>query len=163
MPGILRKIQGLFTTAPPNYSSFTEKIAASGLPSTKRHINFLRAQGITAIISLTEDPLPDSIINGTNIKYFHFPLEDHMPADPHRIAEIVRTIEKLLADGDKVLVHCLAGMGRTGMVLTAYVMTLEKTGWQQALEKVRKIRPGSVEPGQEKTLIEFERLNLAFD
>uniref|UniRef100_A0A7C5U7Z9 Dual specificity protein phosphatase n=1 Tax=Caldiarchaeum subterraneum TaxID=311458 RepID=A0A7C5U7Z9_CALS0 len=158
MPGLLRKIQGLFTTAPPNYSAFNDRISASGLPSRRKHINFLRNQGISAIISLTEEPLPNSIIDGTNTKYFHFPLDDHMPADPRKIAEIVKTLEKLLADGEKVLVHCLAGIGRTGMVLTAYVMASEKIGWRQALDKVRKIRPGSVEPGQEKTLIEFERL-----
>lgn len=143
---------------PPNFSLVTDRIFASGLPSRRKHIEFLRKQGITAIITLTEEPLPTQLLNGTNIKNIHIPLKDHQPADPHTIADIVKTVNQLLAEGEKVLVHCRAGLGRTGMVLTAYLMAEEKTGWRESLEKIRHIRPGSVEPVQEKTLKEFEKI-----
>ncbi|MCS7110090.1 MAG: dual specificity protein phosphatase family protein [Candidatus Caldarchaeum sp.] len=158
MPGILRKIQGFFMERPPNFSMVTDFVAASGLPSTRKHIQYLRKIGVTAIISLTENPLPGKLLDGTDIKYFHFPLEDHQPADPRKIHEIVKTLQKLVNEREKVLVHCLAGLGRTGMVLTAYVMAEEKNRWRESLEKVRNLRPGSVEPNQEKTLEEFEKL-----
>ncbi|MDW8083870.1 MAG: dual specificity protein phosphatase family protein [Candidatus Caldarchaeum sp.] len=163
MPPILRKIQGFLMGRPPNYQEIFERVVASGLPSTKRHVRYLRDRGITAIISLTEFPLPKKLLDGTTIKYFHFPLEDHKPADPNTIREIVKTIQTLVKSGDKVLVHCLAGLGRTGMVLAAYLMMEEKIDWRASLERVRTLRPGSVEAGQEKTLEELEkRVKLGF-
>ncbi len=115
----MRKIQGIFTEGPPNFSMLTENVSGSGLPSTRRHIKFLRQQGITAIISLTEQPLPPQLLENQNIKYLHYPLADHQAADPAKILEIVKHLQKLVSSGEKVLVHCLAGLGRTGMVLTA--------------------------------------------
>lgn len=154
----MRKIQGIFTEGPPNFSMLTENVAGSGLPSTRRHIKFLRQQGITAIISLTEQPLPPQLLENQNIKYLHYPLADHQAADPAKILEIVKHLQKLVSSGEKVLVHCLAGLGRTGMVLTAYTMLEKNLDWRTALETVRSIRPGSVEKNQENCLREFEKL-----
>jgi hypothetical protein len=81
MPGLLRKIQGLFTEGPPNFSVVDEWVAGSGLPSRKTHIRFLKQRGVTAIVSLTESPLPDELLAGENIAYLHFPLKDHHPPD----------------------------------------------------------------------------------
>ncbi|MEM0348983.1 MAG: dual specificity protein phosphatase family protein [Candidatus Caldarchaeum sp.] len=158
MSPILRKIQGIFTEGPPNFSMFTENVAASGLPSRRKHIKFLRRMGITAIISLTEQPLPPKLLENMDIKYFHHPLADHQPADPTKILEIVKHLQRLVSSGEKVLVHCLAGLGRTGMVLTAYTMLEKNLDWGTALETVRSIRPGSVEKNQETCLREFEKL-----
>ncbi|MEM4302797.1 MAG: dual specificity protein phosphatase family protein [Candidatus Caldarchaeum sp.] len=158
MPGLLRKLQGVFTESPPNFSMFSEKIAASGLPSRRRHIRYIKNRGVSAVISLTEKPLPKNLVENEDIEYFHFPLEDHKPADPRELLKIVNTIQRLVDDGHRVLVHCLAGYGRTGMVLAAYLMKAEGFGWVESLEKTRRLRPGSVEKNQEKTLQEFESL-----
>lgn len=158
MPAIFRQLQGLFTESPPNFSEVSEKITASGLPSQPKHIRFVKSKGVSAIISLTEKPLPKNLIENTNIKYFHFPLQDHKPADPYNLLKIVDTVQRLVEDGHKVHVHCLAGHGRTGMVLAAYMMKTEGLSWMESLEKIRRIRPGSVEKNQERTLREFEKI-----
>lgn len=158
MPTIFRRLQGLFTEKPPNYSAVTKKIVASGLPSRETHIKFLENEGVTAIVSLTEKPLPSKLLSGSKMKYFHFPLEDHKPADPKKIFEVASTVRDLVRSGEKVLVHCLAGMGRTGMVLTAYLMLENGGGWRENLDKLRALRPGSVEKNQEITLQLFEKL-----
>jgi len=158
MPGFWRKLQGLFMEKPPNFSRFTETVYASGLPSTKNHIRFLEKIGVSAIVSLTEQPLPSKLLEKTEIVYSHFPLKDHQPARPEDLMQIVKEIKRLVENGGNVLVHCQAGLGRTGMVLAAYIMATEGLGWRESLAKVRQLRPGSVEKNQEKTLEEFERL-----
>ncbi|MCS7129761.1 MAG: dual specificity protein phosphatase family protein [Candidatus Caldarchaeum sp.] len=156
MPGTLRKIQGFFLDRPPNFSEFNDNIVASGLPSQKKHMRYLKNRGVSAIISLTENPLPKELAD--DFAYFHFPLKDHQPAHPSSLLEIVKKLEELCERGHKVLVHCQAGYGRTGMVLTAYTMWKKRLGWRAALDVVRSVRPGSVEAGQEKSLREFEEL-----
>ncbi len=158
MSALFRKLQGLFLSHPPNYSEVTDKIAASGLPSLKKHIDFIKKSGITAIVSLTEKPLDRGLLEGKQLTYVHMPLKNHEPADPSTLLKIVEKIEELLSGGHRILIHCQAGRGRTGMVLTAYFMKKYGLGWAESLEKIRKIRPGSVEKPQERSLQELEKM-----
>lgn len=157
MPGLWRKLQGLITEGPPNFSMVDEHVAGSGLPSRKTHIKFLKERGITAIVSLTENPLPERLLAGEDIAYIHYPLKDHQPPSPEDVVRIVEALENLVKSDKKVLVHCQAGYGRTGTVLAAYFMKKERLSWRDALAKIRGTRPGSVEKGQERTLMELEK------
>jgi len=51
-----------------------------------------------------------------------------------------------------VLVHCAAGIGRTGAVLAAYLIRTENLSATEAIFRVRSQRPGSIEKGQENSL-----------
>jgi atypical dual specificity phosphatase len=56
-----------------------------------------------------------------------------------------------------VAVHCTAGKGRTGTVLAAYLVTTGLSA-HAAIDRVRHLRPGSVEtPDQEEAVEEFAR------
>ncbi len=158
MPALFRRLQGLFLNHPPNYSEVTDKIAASGLPSLKKHILFIKKRGITAIVSLTEKPLDRELLENTELTYVHMPLKDHQPAQPTDLLKILERIEELLNGGHRILIHCQAGYGRTGMVLAAYFMKEYGLGWVESVEKIRKIRSGSVEKLQEKSLQELEKM-----
>jgi len=55
-------------------------------------------------------------------------------------------------------VHCHAGIGRTGTILAAYLISQGKTA-RDALRELRVMRPGSVETSeQEDVLISYEGL-----
>ena len=56
-----------------------------------------------------------------------------------------------------MLVHCLAGKGRTGSALAAYLMKTKGMSAKEASELLRKMRPGSVESRQETSLREYEK------
>jgi cell division cycle 14 len=65
-------------------------------------------------------------------------------------------IASALSEGKVVLVHCLAGKGRTGCVLAAYMMTYEGRTARQAIDELRSMRGGSVEAPQERNVLDFE-------
>jgi atypical dual specificity phosphatase len=53
-------------------------------------------------------------------------------------------IDKALAAGDRVLVHCNAGIGRTGAILACFLV---QQGWsaEEAVNRIRQQRPLSLE------------------
>jgi atypical dual specificity phosphatase len=153
---MFRKIQGIFTRAPPNFSWFMENVAASGIPSRRRHMRRLKKEGVTAVLTLTERPLPRELYDGEGIKMLHIPLRNHEPPPPEILLKAVRYLDELLESGEKVLVHCIAGLGRTGTVLAGYLIYKSGMGYLEAVETVRRLRPGSIEDVQVEALMRFE-------
>ena len=58
----------------------------------------------------------------------------------------VGVIFESLAVGEAVAVHCGGGLGRTGTALACYLLeSSEDLGAEEAIRRVRAVRPGSVE------------------
>jgi atypical dual specificity phosphatase len=55
----------------------------------------------------------------------------------------IAAIEQAIANGRKVAVQCGAGLGRTGTLLACYLVN-QGLGPDEALARVRAVRPGSV-------------------
>ena len=54
-------------------------------------------------------------------------------------------MEESKKQNEPVLVHCAMGCGRTGLLLTAYLMKFEHKDWETALLELRDVRPCAVE------------------
>ncbi|MEM3922023.1 MAG: dual specificity protein phosphatase family protein, partial [Nitrososphaerota archaeon] len=74
-----------------------------------------------------------------------------------RLEEIVDRVLALVSGGRRLLIHCAAGLGRTGTVLAAYLVASKGVSGEEAIKAVRKLRPGSIERAQEISIIEFQR------
>jgi protein-tyrosine phosphatase len=57
-----------------------------------------------------------------------------------RLPEAVRALDRLLAAGHKVYLHCNAGLGRSPLVAMAYLHWVRKMGLEQAIRHVRERR-----------------------
>ncbi len=150
-----RRVRAQVTEQPTFFSWVIDgKVAASGRPFSRRQVNWLRKNGVSAILTLTEEPLPNNWTVG--VETHHISLRDHAPIDPPKMREAADYIAFMTSNGKAVLVHCLAGKGRTGSVLAAYMIAYEGKTSRQALEELRSKRPGSVERHQEPKVVEFE-------
>ena len=68
----------------------------------------------------------------------------------------VRRLDNLLKTGHKVVVHCGAGLGRTGTMLAAYLVHTGLSA-EDALKEVRLRRPGAIESRtQEDAVRDYE-------
>jgi atypical dual specificity phosphatase len=152
---VYRRIRANLTDKPTFFTWVREdRLAASGRPYSKSQVDWLKAHGVTAILSLTEEPLPVEWTHGMEAR--HISMKDHAPVSDSDMLLGAEYIASALSDGKVVLVHCLAGKGRTGCVLAAYLIAYEGKTARQAIDELRAARQGSVEHQQEQRVLEFE-------
>jgi atypical dual specificity phosphatase len=133
------------------------KLAASGMPFSKAQVRWLSEQGIDTVLSLTEKPLPAKWFEGSGIASKHISMKDHEPPDVDRLVEASRFIESEIDSKRAVVVHCLAGKGRTGSAIAAYLVASTGMDAKSAIDHLRTLRPGSVERRQVDSVLQFER------
>jgi len=144
-PGnIWRRVHGKITRKPTNFSWLIEdKLAGSGMPTSVSEVDWVVKQGVRSIVTMTENALPESWVK--DVKYLHVPTEDLSAPDMDKIDEAVEFINFRIQNDEPVMVHCAAGIGRTGTILACYLIKYHKHSAKDAIQKVRKERPGSIQ------------------
>ena len=152
-PGnIWRRVHGKITKKPTNFSwLISDKLAGSGMPTSVSEIDWILKQGVKSIVTMTENSLPESWVK--NVKYLHVPTEDFSAPDMEQIDEAVEFIRNRIESNEPVMVHCAAGIGRTGTILACYLVKYEKISAKNAIQKVRKERPGSIQSESQEIAI----------
>lgn len=154
-PGnIWRKVHGKITKKPTNFSwLIEEKLAGSGIPTSLHEFDWLLNQGIKSIVTMTENPLPSEWTN--KIDYLHVPTEDFHAPDMEGIDSAVEFIQNQIENDQSVMVHCAAGLGRAGTILACYFIKYQNYSAKDAIEKIRKERPGSIQSDVQELAISY--------
>jgi len=152
-PGNLwRKVHGKITKKPTNFSwLINNKLAGSGMPTSSTELQWVIGQGIKSVITMTENPLPESWVQ--DVKYLHVPTEDFSAPDMEKIDHTIDFIQERIKNGEPTMVHCAAGVGRTGTILACYLIKHHNFSVKDAIDKVRKERPGSIQSESQEIAI----------
>jgi atypical dual specificity phosphatase len=123
----------------------------------------LRKQGYSVVVSLECARLNTFEIEDAGFEHRKICVEDFSSPTFDQMDEFVSFVDRKLAEGKKVLVHCYAGRGRTGTMLAAFLIhrgMSADAAFREIREKAQAAYGtvvGVIEPEQEEALRAFER------
>lgn len=92
-------------------------------------------------------------VKAHGINHICFPIIDtSVPSSIDKFAVLVRRIVLALSEGETVIIHCMAGLGRSGLVAASCLTAIGFTP-QEAISKVREVRPGAIKPPQQEEFV----------
>jgi atypical dual specificity phosphatase len=117
----------------------------------------LQNMRIGLLVNLYERADPPELVARLGAAAVHLPVSNSDPPSQSQLDVGVAAIAAALSDGQRVVVHCGAGLGRTGTMLAAYLVS-QGAEADDAIAQVRAARPGSVETLQQEYAVhEYER------
>lgn len=134
------------------------KLAGTPMPGVVLDMDYdlaaLKRVGVSCLITLTEGDLSQEPLARHGLTNLHLPIRDREPPTVPQIRMLLIRMEALLARGEVLAVHCLAGIGRTGTVLAAWLISNGLTA-QEALRRVRRIEPKFVQTAEQEDFLQL--------
>jgi len=154
---VKRKLHGKIWKKPDNFSWIIEgKLAGSAIPTSIDEVEWAIDQGVKSIVTIREEPLDSDYTN--NVNYLHVHSNDMGVPEFDDLVKTVNFIHDRIVNDEPVMVHCLAGLGRTGTILACYLIKYKKMSADDAIQKVRDERPGSIQSfSQEEIIFQFAK------
>lgn len=123
----------------------------------------LKAWGASIIVSLMERfefdmlgvPELEQEAQNAGIDWVHLPIKDVSVPGAEFMptwANLTKQLQRRLSLGQRVVIHCRGGLGRTGLVASLLLLDM---GWsaQAAVKAVRQARPGAIETWEQEQYV----------
>jgi atypical dual specificity phosphatase len=120
-------------------------LLACAYPRRERSLAGLAEQGVGVLINLHERAHDPRRLERYGLAEVHLPVRDFAAPSPGQLARGIAAIASARDRGEVVAVHCGGGLGRTGTLLACYLVQRDGLEAKEAIERVRRARPGSVE------------------
>lgn len=127
-----------------NVQKVDERVWRGAAPSPLGYRS-LAAQGVRTVVDLrAEDDIEvdDAALRELGINRVHIPIRDGQAPSGQKVEQV---LQALLASDGKVFLHCGAGVGRTGTMAAAYLVSTGKAGASEALRRNLAVGPPSLE------------------
>lgn len=138
------------------------ELAGSNLPVSLEDIHMIHSAGIRFIVSTTfVDNIAGLIKTASKFEINHLKLniKDFSTPNNDQITAFIAFANKARIEIKPLLVHCYAGCGRTGLLLVIYLVIFENNTIENALRKVREIRPCAVESYEQENFLQKLEIN----
>lgn len=138
------------------------RVAGAGRPGLfaplDEDLRWLEKAGIVHVVSLTEEALnaPES----TRLRFHHFPIPDMGIPTPRAAEALCRRVLAAVGRGEPVLLHCRAGLGRTGTMLACCLVS-DGVPPRQAIERLRRISQHYIQSQAQERFVEHYAQHLA--
>ncbi len=120
-------------------------------------IPFLKRKGISFVMSLTEEPLVQAQLIDEGFGFHHFPIRDMDAPMPRTAYDAIKILNDQTKAGNKVLIHCKGGVGRTGMIGACYLVS-QGIPPDEAIQKVRSIHNAFIQTRNQELFVgHFEK------
>ena len=144
---------------PSNFSWIIKgKLAGSARPENEAQLRWLRDNKVKAVVCLNKErPLDDKQVRSLGFEYLFIPVKDFEAPKLEDLTEFVEFTKGMIIHRMPVVVCCGAGVGRTGTMLAAYLVSLCASP-DEALKETQEKRGVGVESyAQREVVFEYAR------
>jgi hypothetical protein len=142
-----KKVSSLDSQKAAGFSAHELRLGAKGLEGKTSHENsFCRNHAIFAVHSCFK------------ISFLYLPVLDGRAPIIEQAREFIRFVDEQRSRARPVVVHCEAGLGRTGTMLALYLISQGQTA-EAAIANVKAVERAAIETGRQRQFLqEFARL-----
>lgn len=112
----------------PNFHWLTDQLALGGCFPMEQAARLASDHGLSAVVDLRAEACDDeAVLREAGIQLLHLPTPDLEPATHQHLERGVAFVRERLERGEKVLVHCQHGIGRSALLA---LCVLVDQGWE---------------------------------
>lgn len=119
------------------------RLYVGSVPRTERDLDQLLGEGVSAVLTVSKKVPVDLVARryAERDAWYYYHLRDGRQLQVDDYLLVAGWVEQLLGDGQRVLVHCLAGRNRSCLVAALVLRERYGLSGAEAAERVRGCRP----------------------